>query len=58
MTTQPRLTRRNLLKCMMRLLDAKSLKWCNLKYQGGYEAALKDLADAFKLNMKDMEGKQ
>jgi hypothetical protein len=55
MTTQPRLTRRNLLKVMVELL--KSRKPASSSHLDGYEAALKDLSDAFKINMKDMEGK-
>jgi hypothetical protein len=27
-------------------------------YLDGYEAALRDVADAFKINMKDLEGKK
>ena len=51
-----RLTRRNLLKCMVELL--KSLKPASASYLTGYESALRDVSDAFKLNMKDMGGKQ
>jgi hypothetical protein len=55
MTTQPRLTRRTLLKVMVELL--KSRKPASASHLDGYESALKDLSDAFKLNMKDMGGK-
>jgi hypothetical protein len=56
MTTQPRLTRRNLLKAMVELLTNR--KPASASHLDGYEAALKDLAGVFKLNMKDMGGKQ
>jgi hypothetical protein len=52
-----KLTRRTLLKVMVELAEKESLKKSSLKFQGGYEAALQDVAAEFKLSMKDGEAK-
>jgi hypothetical protein len=51
-----KLTRRALLKVMVELL--KSRKPASSSHLDGYEAALRDVSDAFKLCLKDMGGKQ
>jgi len=53
---QPRLTRRALLKVMVELLTNR--KPASASFLAGYEAALRDVSDAFKLCLKDMGGKQ